>query len=58
MEALIYVEPVNFFHGNEDATFFNRKLCYICQTQNRPTCILVNCVMRDRLLYVLQQAVL
>lgn len=40
--GLISVEPANFFHGNEDTTFFNRKLCYICQTPNKATCIHVH----------------
>ena len=48
----------SFFYGNEDATFYNRALCYVCQGANAegaPLCISFIVSMSRRGLRVLQE---
>lgn len=38
--SLTPLDPTDFFHGKGDTTFYNRKLCYVCQRPEKPSCTL------------------
>ena len=56
--CLMLVANRSFFYGNEDATFYNRALCYVCQGANAegaPLCISFTTRMSCSGLRVLQE---
>lgn len=56
--CLMLVANRSFFYGNEDATFYNRALCYVCQgvnSEGAPLCISIIVSVSRSGLRVLQE---
>lgn len=36
--SLTHLDRTDFFHGKGDTSFYNRRLCYVCQRPEKPSC--------------------